>query len=282
MSLLKSIKFCYPDAKIVLCFFHFMQNHIKKLPEIRNKNKVLKNYAKDLLANVRLICFINLNKIESFYESMKTKYRTKFPIYFKYFDKNYINNNARFNKIWNYNEFIYNNLNNDMLFFTNNICESMNRTLNSKYIVGCKTFYSFKNSILDIIDFYTNKIDVYQERNVSITRSLEYYVKIKLIINLINNDSLKAIKKEYKDFLVKNKYPFNQNNYDSDSLSNYEKKKPFFINSSDSESEEEIIENEDNSNDNNSSSEDDINDNKNEIKINNKKIIEIIIQLILM
>ena len=80
-----------------------------------------------------------------------------------------------------------------MLFFTNNICESMNRTFNSKYIGGCKTFYSFKNSILDIIDFYTNKIDVYQERNVSISISLEYYVKNKLIINLIDGESLKAI-----------------------------------------------------------------------------------------
>ena len=111
-----------------------------------------------------------------------------------------------------------------MLFFNNNICESMYRTLNSKYIGGCKTFYSFKNIILDIIDFYTNKIDVYQERNVSVSRSLEYYVKNKLIINLIDNYSLKAIKNEYKDFLAKNKYPFNENNYDSDSLSNYEKK----------------------------------------------------------
>ena len=91
IPLLKSIKFCYPEAKIVPCFFHFMQNQIKKIPEIRNKNKVLKNFAKDLLANIRLICFININKIESFYESMKNKYRTKFPNYFKYFDKNYFN-----------------------------------------------------------------------------------------------------------------------------------------------------------------------------------------------
>ena len=111
MSLLKANKYCFPDAKIVPCFFHFMQNQIKKLPELRNKNKVIKNYAKDLLGNVRLICFINLNNIESFYDSMKTKYRSKFPNYFKYFDKYYINNNARFNKIWNYNEVIYNNLN---------------------------------------------------------------------------------------------------------------------------------------------------------------------------
>lgn len=60
-----------------------MNNNIKKLPEIRNKNTLLKNLA-----------------------------------------KNYINENARFYSIWNYNEIIYEQINNDMLFFTNNICES--------------------------------------------------------------------------------------------------------------------------------------------------------------
>lgn len=66
-----------------------------------------------------------------------------------------------------------------MFFFTNNICESMNRTLNIKYIGGCKTFYAFNNCIFD---FYSNKHDIYQEKNVSITRSLEYYLKNKLIL----------------------------------------------------------------------------------------------------
>ena len=85
-----------------------------------------------------------------------------------------------------------------MLFYTNNICESMNRTLNSKYIGGCKTYYAFKNCILDIIDFYTNKQVIYQERNISITRSLAFYVKNRLIIDIIKHETLKKIKSEYK------------------------------------------------------------------------------------
>lgn len=93
-----------------------------------------------MLANIWLLCFINLNRIESFYDIIKTKYRTKFPKYFKYFDKNYMKVNIRFNKMWNYNEIIYSNLNNNILFFTNNICKSMNRTLNSKLVGGIKTF----------------------------------------------------------------------------------------------------------------------------------------------
>ena len=54
MDLLNALKFSFPEAKIVPCFFHFMKNQIKKLPEVRNKNTVLKHYAKDLLANIRL------------------------------------------------------------------------------------------------------------------------------------------------------------------------------------------------------------------------------------
>lgn len=32
-----------------------------------------------------------------------------------------MNENSRFKKYWNYNEVIYNNINNHMLFYTNNI-----------------------------------------------------------------------------------------------------------------------------------------------------------------
>ena len=48
-----------------------MNNNIKKLPEIRNKNTLLKNLAKDLLANIRLLCFIPLININSFYNNKK-------------------------------------------------------------------------------------------------------------------------------------------------------------------------------------------------------------------
>lgn len=127
---------------------------MKKLSGIRSKNKVIKKYV----ANIWLLCFINLNRIDSFYDTIKTKYRTKFPKYFNNFDKNYMNANSRFIKMWNYNEIIYSNLNNDMLFFTNNICESMNRALNSKLIWGCKIFLTFKFCKLDIIELYSKKI----------------------------------------------------------------------------------------------------------------------------
>ena len=265
-ALISSIKITFPNTKIVPCFFHFLQNNIKKLPELRSKNNTLKKYAKDLLANIRLLCFIPLNNIESFYKNIKNKYRCKFPNYFRYLERNYINENSRYQKIWNYNELIYDNLNKDMLFYTNNICESLNRTLNKKYIGGCKTLYNFKNCLLDVINLYNNS-KIYQEKNVSISRSLEHYVKTKLIFDLIKHEDLKLIKEEYKKYLLEIKYPIIEESYDSDVISNYEKKKPNFISdTSSSESQDNKI---NSSNENNSNNSDSSSDENNEQKEKN-------------
>ena len=44
---------------------------------------------------------------------------------------------------------------------------------------------------MGIIDLSNNKTIVYQKTNLSIIRSLEYYVKNTLIITLISNEDLK-------------------------------------------------------------------------------------------
>ena len=53
-----------------------------------------------------------------------------------------------------------------MLFFTNNICESLNRSL-------ARPFILLKNCITDILDLYNNN-KIYKEKNISVTRSLEH------------------------------------------------------------------------------------------------------------
>ena len=73
------------------------------------------------MANICILCLISLNKVGNFYKDIKNKYSSKFPNYFKYFDKNDINENSNFKRLWNYNKNIYNNINNDLLFYTNNI-----------------------------------------------------------------------------------------------------------------------------------------------------------------
>lgn len=110
-----------------------------------------------------------------------------------------------------------------MLFYTNNICQSLNLTLNKKYIRGCKILYNFNNCLSDVINLYNNS-KIYQEKNISITRSLEHYIKKKLILDLIKHDDFKIIKKNYKKYLLENKYTIIEESYDySDELSKYEK-----------------------------------------------------------
>ena len=81
----------FPDIEILPCFFHFMENIVKHLKDIRSRNKTIKKLAKDCLSNIKLLSFIPLNKFDSLYELILKKYRSKFPNFFKYFERNYIN-----------------------------------------------------------------------------------------------------------------------------------------------------------------------------------------------
>ena len=67
-----------------------MNNIIKLIPELRNKNKKIKNLAKDLLSNIKLLCFVNKNNIIPFFQKIKDKYEDDFPYFFKKFEKIYI------------------------------------------------------------------------------------------------------------------------------------------------------------------------------------------------
>ena len=65
---------------------------------------------------------------------IKVKYFEENKSFFNYFEKYYINEKKFKIEFWNYTNVINNNINNSIIFFTNNICESFNRTLNKKYI----------------------------------------------------------------------------------------------------------------------------------------------------
>ena len=45
-----------------------MQRVIFHLPELKSKDIILKREARDLLSNIRLICFINNETLDIFYE----------------------------------------------------------------------------------------------------------------------------------------------------------------------------------------------------------------------
>ena len=81
--------------------------------------------------------------------------------------------------------------------------------------------YHFKLALLELISLYNNK-GVYQEKKLSTSRAIEYYIKRNDIINLINQKDFEIIKKEYKEYLDKNKIPLSNNNYERDEDENYE------------------------------------------------------------
>ena len=98
---------------------------------------------------------------------------------------------------WNYFNFLKNNDDSNLFFFTNDVCESLNRTINSFYKFSRKTFMNFSLCIKKIISYYENHID-YIEKNISITRILAWYCKCNNINDLLNNKDIKNIIKQYK------------------------------------------------------------------------------------
>ena len=220
-----AIKTIFPNSIIIPCFFHFIMNISKKIPNLKSKNKSEKTFALDLLSNIKLLCFMPNNKIKNFYQLIKQKYLNSFKEFFKYFDKYYINSNFFTIDIWNYNKVILNHINDrdSIIFFTNNICESFNRSINKKYIGYCKTMFIFKRCIFDIIDLYSNHTK-YKDKRLSITRSLEHYEKITHKFELITNKELKIIIKNYQKFLEENNLPQEEEDFNYDDEEYYFKK----------------------------------------------------------
>ena len=79
---LNAIKHTFPNIIIIPCFYHFMQNISKRIPEL--KSKIKKNLSK---SNIKLLSFIPLKKFDEFYDNIKKKYKSDYKKFFDYFDK---------------------------------------------------------------------------------------------------------------------------------------------------------------------------------------------------
>ena len=159
-----ALQYVFPNIKFIPCFYHFMVNIIKHLPELKSKNKTIKTLAKDCLANIKLLSFIPLNYFDSFYKLIYNKYQVKFPKFFIYFKKNYINGKIFDKTIWNYTNVINNNINNDIIFFTNNIVESFNSIFNKKLVGFCKTMLNYKRALLEVLSIYQMKTQYIEKK----------------------------------------------------------------------------------------------------------------------
>ena len=152
-----AIKKIFPNTRIFPCYFHLIRRLIIHLKTLRSNNSVIKTTAKNLLFNMKLLLFIDNENIDEFFEMIKDKYYDSNKSFIDYFEKNYMINSPYNDRQWNYFNYLRNDYNNDY-FFTNNVCESLNRTINSFYKYSRKTFNSFELCIKKIIDHYDNRI----------------------------------------------------------------------------------------------------------------------------
>ena len=71
--------------------------------KINLKKKDIKNKAIDLMANIKILCFIKIESIYQFFEKIKGYYKELFPNFIKYFEKNYLKSNQYGKLTFNYN-----------------------------------------------------------------------------------------------------------------------------------------------------------------------------------
>ena len=192
-----SIKNIFPKTRIYPCYFHLIRRLIIHIKNLKSNNKILKRASKDLLFNMKILLFIDPDEIDGFFKKIKNKYHNGNAKFFTYFEKTYLNNNPFKDRQWNYNNFISNEEDSRKYFFTNNVSESLNRTLNSFYNISKKNFNNFQQCIKKIILLYENHQD-YIAKDISITRVLSWYCKYNKINELMTYKDKDKIIKLYK------------------------------------------------------------------------------------
>ena len=70
-----AIKTVFQNCQIIPCFFHFIQNISKRIINLKSKNLVKKKAAKNLLANMKLLAFVPLSVLDTFYNLIKSKFK---------------------------------------------------------------------------------------------------------------------------------------------------------------------------------------------------------------
>ena len=145
-----------------------------------------------------------MEDFDKFFNKIKKEYQIIFSTFIKFFEKNYIISYQYGDLSFNYNSLVKEDISEGIKFYTNNICESFNKTLNTKYIWGSKTIYHFKNELTELLDLYKGKNE-YRSRYLSITRAFTYYWTKNKNKNLISLKDVDMIMNEYKTYLHNNK-----------------------------------------------------------------------------
>ena len=279
-----AIKKKYPHCKIILCYYHIVKRIIKHLPQLKNKNESIKNKAKDLFSNVKLLLFLNVNKLKEFFQLIINKYEKDFPKFIKYFYTNFFKRYPLNDLCWNYDlNFIFEENSIDDFFLTNNICESTNRLLNMNYKGVCKSVKNFEDAIIALINLYNDK-NTYIEGKFSVTRAIALFIRTENINSLIIYNTFKTIFKNYANYLKDRNISYEENEI-CDNVLEVQLEKNININkelnyssnfesSSSVDSDEEVIYNfcpfEDNKDDSEGDKDKDNSENSNNVELNNK------------
>ena len=200
MGQILAVKKVFEEVQIHCCFFHFSQAiwHRFKINNLCGIGTYQKN--RELLFNIQIMCFMKRDKIDSFYNQLKRKYKeNKYKKFFEYFSKNWLGGKYPKN-LWNYYDIINNDNSNNITHFhlTNNLCENINRYLNSNLKRGICSNFLFRTSILMVIEQFENKSD-----NISIENKksdiLKFYIKNCNNPKILNTEEINELYDIYND-----------------------------------------------------------------------------------
>ena len=176
ISQIKAVKYNFPRSNIHCCFFHYSQalwKHFMKYG-LGGKNTYLDN--SELLFNLQLLCFIDIENIEDFYKKIvKTYKENKYKNFFNYSKKTWLGKTIP-KKLWNFSDILDDEKNFDQFSFTNNASENINRYLNRNLKKArCSSIVSRPNA-LDIILQFNNKIKNDSNSQKHKSEILKFYV----------------------------------------------------------------------------------------------------------
>ena len=122
--------------------------------------------------------FIPPKNIKEFYNDIKKEYNSKsYNKFYKYLNKFLFHEIGGKKYLWNFYKLIEdNNIPEGQYFLTNNFLERTKRTLNENLIYKKSSISNFKNSIIDIDIYFSNK-NAYNLNNPSLLKSIIYYIK---------------------------------------------------------------------------------------------------------
>ena len=138
-----AISHAFPSNRIFPCYFHLIRRLVLHIKNLRAKNKLVKRNAKKFLFNMKILLFIDSEKIDNFFNKIKIRFNSHYKKFLEYFEKQYFLSKPFNDKHWNYSNFLKIDEDTQQYFFTNNVCESLNRTINSFNNFSIKNFYNF-------------------------------------------------------------------------------------------------------------------------------------------